>query len=169
MKLARTDQGTRVMVGLEPEEARRVRPGMTAELSPVFAPDQHLQGSVAAVGGTLNATTKRIDTWINGPAAADALIPGTAVLVRIAVDQHSGWVVPRQAVLHDGAGDYIFQVADGKARRVSVQIGLETDQETEISGSLDPALPVVTLGNYELQDGTMVRQGAVASTTGAPP
>jgi RND family efflux transporter MFP subunit len=169
MKLARTDQGTRIMVGLEPEEAKRVKPGMTVELSPVFAPEQHLQGSVAAVGGTLNAVSKRIDTWINGPAAADGLVPGSAVMARIAVAQHTGWVVPRQAVLHDAGGDYVFQVTDGKARRVSVQIGLQTDQQTEISGSLDLSLPVVTLGNYELQDGTVVRESVAAAASGAQP
>jgi membrane fusion protein (multidrug efflux system) len=165
MKLARTDQGVRVVVGLEPEEARRVKPGMVAELSPVFTPDQQFQGSVAALGGTLNAASKRIDTWIDGPAASDALVPGTAVTVRIAVAQRGGWVVPRQAVLHDASGDYIFQVADGKAHRVPVQIGLQTDQQTEISGSLDPALPIVTLGNYELQNGANVREPAAASAS----
>jgi membrane fusion protein, multidrug efflux system len=169
MKLARTDQGTRIMVGLEPEEARRVKPGMTAELSPVFAPDQRLQGSVAAVGGTLNVASKRIDTWINGPAASDTLVPGTTVTARIAVAQHTGWAVPRQAVLHDAAGDYVFQVADGKARRVSVRIGLQSDQQTEISGSLDPSLSIVTLGNYELQDGTVVREPTARSASGAQP
>jgi membrane fusion protein (multidrug efflux system) len=169
MKLARTDQGTRIMVGLEPEEANRVKPGMTVELSPVFAPDQHLQGSVAAVSGTLNAVSKRIDAWINGPAAADGLVPGTTVMARIAVAQHTGWVVPRQAVLHDDAGDYVFQVAAGKARRVSVRVGLQTDQQTEISGSLDPTFPVVTLGNYELQDGTVVRESVAAAASGAQP
>ncbi len=169
MKLARTDQGTRVVVGLEPEEARRVKPGMTAELSPVFAPDQQFEGSVAALGGTLNAASKRIDTWIDGPAASDALVPGTAVTVRIAVAQRNGWVVPRQAVLHAAAGDYVFQVAAGKARRVPVQIGLQTDEQTEISGSLDPALPVVTLGNYELQDGSTVHEPAAASASGVKP
>jgi RND family efflux transporter MFP subunit len=168
MKLARTDQGTRVVVGLEPEEARRVKPGMAAELSPVFAPDQHLPGSVTAVGGTLNATSKRIDTWIDGPAASDPPVPGTAVTVRITVAQHDGWVVPRQAVLHDDAGDYIFQVAEGRARRVPAQIGLQTDQQTEISGTFDLALPVVTLGNYELQDGAAVREPPAASASGAP-
>jgi RND family efflux transporter MFP subunit len=169
MKLARTDQGVRVVVGLEPEEARRVKPGMAAELSPVFAPDQHFPGSVAALGGTLNAASRRIDTWVDGPAASDALVPGTAVTVRIAVAQRHGWVVPRQAVLHDASGDYVFQVVGGKARRMPVQIGLETDQQTEISGSLDPALPVVTLGNYELRDGEAVREPAAASASGAQP
>ncbi len=133
------------------------------------APDQQFEGSVAALGGTLNAASKRIDTWIDGPAASDALVPGTAVTVRIAVAQRNGWVVPRQAVLHAAAGDYVFQVAAGKARRVPVQIGLQTDEQTEISGSLDPALPVVTLGNYELQDGSTVHEPAAASASGVKP
>jgi RND family efflux transporter MFP subunit len=173
LKLARTDQGVRVTVGFEPEDARRIQPSMPTEISPVFAADQHLEGSVRSIGGTLNPASRRIDTWIDAPASpGPSMAPGTAVAVRITVAQHIGWVVPRQAVLRDDRGDYIFQIADdGKARRVTVQTGLQTDQEIEIAGQLDPALKVVTLGNYELQDGAAVReQGppAAAAAAAAP-
>ena len=51
-------------------------------------------------------------------AAAQELVPGTAVSVEIVLEQHTGWVVPRDAVLHDSKGDYIFQVTGSKAERV---------------------------------------------------
>jgi hypothetical protein len=63
-------------------------------------------------------------------------------------------------VLTDARGAYVFQVAAGKARRVDVTPGTESAGLVAISGALDPALPVVVLGNYELQDGMPVREGA---------
>jgi RND family efflux transporter MFP subunit len=122
MKLARTDR-LQVTVGLEPEDAGRVKIGMKAEVAPIFAPDRQLSGVVRGVTGSVNPTTKLIDGWVGLP-AGDPLVPGTAVSVQIVLDEHVGWIVPRDAVLHDGKGDYIFQVLAGKAERVPVHTGI---------------------------------------------
>jgi hypothetical protein len=92
-------------------------------------------------------------------AAEQELVPGTAVSVEIVLEQHTGWVVPRNAVLRDGKGDYIFRVTGSKAERVPVKTGIETDQYTEIIGSIDRKSPIISVGNYELQDGMAVREG----------
>jgi membrane fusion protein (multidrug efflux system) len=69
--------------------------------------------------------------------------------------------VPRSAVLHDGNGDYLFQVSEGVARRVAVTVESDGDRLLGISGAgLDPALKVVVQGNYELSDGMAVREAA---------
>jgi hypothetical protein len=44
-----------------------------------------------------------------------------------------------------------------------VKTGVETDQMTEVSGPLEPALKVVASGNYELHDGMAVREASAAS------
>jgi RND family efflux transporter MFP subunit len=163
MKLARTDQGLRVTAGLKPEDAGRVTPGMRAEIAPIVAIDTHpVEGKVAQVSGTINPATKLLDAWIDVKPTGK-LVPGTAVSAIIVLSEHRGWVVPRNALLRDDKGSYVFQVADGRARRVDVTTGIETDQLTEVSGPLDPALKVVVSGNYELQDGMAVREAAAAS------
>ena len=53
----------------------------------------------------------------------------------------------------------IFQVAAGKARRVKVTTAGESQGMVAISGTIDPQLPVVVVGNYELTDGMLVREG----------
>ena len=156
MKLARTDR-LQVTVGLEPEDAGAMKVGMKAEVAPIFTPDRRLNGIVRGVTGPVNPTTKLIDAWVDLP-PADLLVPGTAVSVQIVLDEHIGWVVPRDAVLRDGTGDYIFQVIGSKAERVAVKTGIETDKLTEIIGPIDPQRQIVTLGNYELRDGMAVRQ-----------
>jgi len=159
LKLARTDR-TQVTVGLEPDAAARVLPGMGAEVLPVFTPDRRWSGVVRGVTGAINPSTKRLDIWVELAAGAPELVPGTAVSVQIVLEQHTGWVVPRNAVLRDGKGNYVFQIAGSKAERVPVKIGIETDKFSEITGPIDPKRQIVTVGNYELQDGMAVRKGA---------
>jgi RND family efflux transporter MFP subunit len=158
LKLAPTDR-VQVTVGLQPEDAARVQAGMAAEVVPVFTPDSRLSGVVRGATGTINPATKRVDVWVELAAAEQELVPGTAVSVEIVLEQHTGWVVPRDAVLRDGNGDYIFQVTGSKAERVPVKTGIETDKYTEIIGRIDTRRPIVTVGNYELQDGMAVREG----------
>lgn len=167
LKLARSDQVARILLGVEPEDARRVKPGMPSEVTPVFAADQHFKGTVHSVSGTINPASRRIDLWIDVPGPAEALVPGTSVSVRIDVAEQTGLVVPRRAVLRDSEGDYVFQVAHGRARRVNVHAGLSTDEVTEVSGPLDAARKVVTLGNYELQDGGAVREATASADAAA--
>jgi membrane fusion protein (multidrug efflux system) len=159
LKLAPTDR-VQVTVGLQPEDAARVQTGMAAEVVPVFTPDSRLSGAVRGATGTINPATKRLDVWVEIVAAEQELVPGTAVSVEIVLEQHTGWVVPRDAVLRDAKGDYIFQVTGSKAERVAVKTGIETDKYTEIIGSIDTKRRIVTVGNYELQDGMPVREGA---------
>jgi RND family efflux transporter MFP subunit len=159
LKLAPTDR-VQVTVGLQPEDAARVQTGMAAEVVPVFTPDSRLSGVVQGATGTINPATKRLDVWVEIVAAEQELVPGTAVSVEIVLEQHTGWVVPRDAVLRDAKGDYIFQVTGSKAERVAVKTGIETDKYTEIIGSIDTKRRIVTVGNYELQDGMAVREGA---------
>jgi membrane fusion protein, multidrug efflux system len=158
LKLAPTDR-VQVTVGLQPEDAARVQAGMAAEVVPVFTPDSRLSGVVRGATGTINPATKRVDVWVELTAAEQELVPGTAVSVETVLEQHTGWVVPRDAVLRDGKGDYIFQVTGSKAERVPVKTGIETDQYIEIIGRIDTRRPIVTVGNYELQDGMAVREG----------
>jgi membrane fusion protein, multidrug efflux system len=103
LKLVPTDR-VQVTVGLQPEDAARVQSGMAAEVVPVFTPDSRLSGVVRGATGTINPATKRLDVWVELVAAEQELVPGTAVSVEILLEQHTGWVVPRDAVLRDGQG-----------------------------------------------------------------
>lgn len=163
IKLARTDKGLRIAAGLAPEDASRVMPGMLAEVTPIFsAGSQPVEGTVRQISGTMNAMTKLVDAWID-VLQTNKLVPGAAASVIIILSQHEAWVVPRNAVLHDHSGSYLFQVTNGQAKRVDVKTGIETDQLTEVSGGFDPMLGVVTVGNYELRDGMTVRKASSAT------
>jgi RND family efflux transporter MFP subunit len=150
----------RIRLGIEPADSRLVRIGMPVTLSAMDDSTKTVSVSIAESQGLVDPKTQLIDAVAMVPAArATFLVPGMHVRATITVGQHSSWAVPRSAVLTDTAGAYVFQVAGGKARRINVSAGTESQGMTSISGAIDPRQPLVVLGNYELQDGMAVRLG----------
>ena len=158
MQLSRVGQ-THAMIGLPAEDSAKIKRGMGATLTVLQSDNRTLSGTVASVQRAMNPQTRLVDVWISF-AASDAarLLPGQPVRASIIVAEVTGWAVPRSAVLRDAGAAYLYQVDHGKARRVPVHVEVETDQVVCVSGAVDPALEVVTEGNYELADGMAVRE-----------
>jgi membrane fusion protein (multidrug efflux system) len=158
LQLGHTD-ALRVELGIEPDDAHLVRPGMPVTLSPVSDFTKTVSASIQELQGIVNAKTQLVDAVTTVPAArAPFLVPGMHVRATITVGEHLSWAVPREAVLTDANGAYIFQVVAGKARRVKVLTAGESQGVVAVSGNIDTQLPVVVVGNYELTDGMLVRE-----------
>ncbi len=155
LQLARAGR-QRVLLGVEPDEVNKVRPGMPVNVASVFNAEHKVAGRVAQVFGMLNPQTQFVDVLVQVPSGG--LLPGTRVRAEIQVSRQTVWAVPRSAVLRDAQGAYIFQVHQGKARRINVQTGLEQEGLVAVRGAFMANEPVVSLGNYELQDGMAVRE-----------
>jgi HlyD family secretion protein len=84
---------------------------------------------------------------------AGMLVDETALRAR----HRNTLVVPLGAVFPSDSGEQIYTVAAGKAKSVPVQVGLETGDLAEISGSgVRAGMPVVTSQPNGLQDGAPV-------------
>jgi RND family efflux transporter MFP subunit len=153
LQLARSGR-QRVLLGIEPDDVRRVRTGMSVKVMPVFSPGVAVTGRVVQVFGMINPQTQLVDVMVS--VQGDGLMPGTRVRAEIEVARQNDWVVPRSAVLRDEHGAYLFQVANGKAHRINVTTGLKSEKLTAVQGAFTPQLPVVSVGNYELEDGMSV-------------
>jgi membrane fusion protein, multidrug efflux system len=158
LQLARTDR-LRAQLGVEPSDAQRVKPGMPVRLASVFDERKAIDTIVAQVQGMVNPQTQLVDVVASFANAGRAgLLPGTRVRGRIEVDSATAWTVARQAVLRDDRGAYLFQIRAGRARRVDVAVGIQTDERTSVSGPIDPTEKIIVVGNYELSDGMPVRE-----------
>ena len=160
--------GLVVSVGVEPAQRGRLRLGQPVKLQPLLDGEAAIQGRLARIDHVLNPKTRLIDADV----AVDAdnsgeLLQGAAFRASIQAGELKGWLVPRDAVLGDEQGDYLFQVADGKAVRVAVRRLGGDDERSVVDGPLDPQRPLVTLGNYQLGDGAAVRVDAGADQAGA--
>lgn len=165
-----TERGAvQVMLGVEPEQVGKLRAGMPVTITSVFDSADRATGRIDSVHGMIDLQTRLVDAVVRLEGKpAETLLPGMRVEGVITLGTVTGFVVPRQAVLSDEEGAYVYQVKDGQAVRVGVKVLLDDGDVYVIDGKLDPALKLVTLGNYELSDGQVVREeGAAGPGQGA--
>ncbi len=154
----------RVLIGIEPSDRVRVHAGTRVTVWPVVGPaveSRPIELALSEVQDAVDPKTQLVNVVAALPRVAAALVtPGMKVRAQLQVGSISAVALPRNAVLSDEKGDYVFQVAAGKAHRVPVTKKLDNGTLTAIDGLQDMKLPVVTEGNYELEDGMAVKDAA---------
>lgn len=149
-----------VLLGVEPEDAVRTRPGMPVALSSVFDPGLSLAATVDRVHAMVNPATQLVDVLVRVPVRdTGRVLLGMRLKGVITLAESKGFAVPRSAVLRDSRGAYLFVVQSGRAHRVAVRTGFEENGLVGVSGALRAGEAVVVTGNYELKDGMQVREG----------
>lgn len=148
-------KGLVVTVGVEPSERGRLSVGQSVQVESLADSAQTHDGKLVRIDRSLNPKTRLVDADV---AVDDELLQGDAFRAGIEVGQLKGWLVPRDAVLDDDEGAYLFQTDGKKAVRVKVK-RVGSDEETAVvDGPLDAKREVVVVGNYQLEDGMAVRK-----------
>jgi len=153
-----SDSGLEAKLGAEASDAARLQPGQPAQLTPVSrSGGEAVAGKVRIVGASVDPVSGAAEVRIPLEAAA-GWFPGEHVQADIEVASKTGWVVPRSAVLPDDDALVLYTVAQNKAVRHTVQTGLTSGEMVEvIAPELHAGDAVVTVGNYELEDGMAVQ------------
>ena len=157
------DDLLRVTLGIEPADRSRVRVGTPVTLRAAGAPESQppLPLKVSEVQGSVDAKTQLVGAIVVlSRAAAPQFAAGMKAQAQLQVGTLQAVAVPRNAVLTDERGDYVFQVEGGKAHRVKVTRRLDNGTLVAIDGLANLKLPVVVEGNYELEDGMAVKDAA---------
>lgn len=141
-------------LAVEPAAAVHLRSGDQVQLDGMLEGGQ-ASGRVQQVASAVNPQTRMVDVLVSCPTGA--FVPGEAVHGRLMLGPHLAWVVPRSAVLSDADGSYLFQIEQGHAHRIAVQVGDESGDLLEVSGHFNVNAPVVVTGNAELDEGMAVR------------
>jgi membrane fusion protein (multidrug efflux system) len=150
-----------VKLGVEANDLAAVAAGQRVTLeSSNRAELEKIEATIRLAGASLDPATGAAEVRVAVPAGAPLLL-GEHVRADIELKKKDhALVVPRSAVLPDDDKHVLFTVKGGKAIRHEVQTGLVTDELIEvISDQLHAGDSVVTLGNYELEDG-MATQAA---------
>jgi len=144
-------------LGVEPEDAARLRPQQQVVLVLLSAGASAVQGRVTHVDPRIDAQTRLATALVQVDPPA-VLAPGTTLRGEIVVDRHEkAIVVPRSAVLYATGQPYVYVVQNGKAVRREVQTGFEDAEHIEVDSGVSAGDQVVVSGNYELADGMAVR------------
>ncbi len=147
------------VLGVEPEDIHLLEPGTPATIRSVFVPDYHADSQLREIHAIINPSTNLVNVLVPiPPDQTDRLVLGSSLSADIILHAHTGLTVPRNAVLRDEKGAYVFRVVNGTGRRVAVTTGLKSDEWIEITSGLNKDEVIVSVGNYELSEGMPVRE-----------
>jgi membrane fusion protein (multidrug efflux system) len=147
------------VLGVEPEDLPALHPGTPVKIRSVFRSDEEIDSRLSVVHAMIDPQTGLVDALAPvSDGRVRRLIIGSYLVADLLLNQHTGVVVPRSAVLRDAQGSFVFTVVTGKAKRIAVETGVEHGDWIEITRGLEAAERVVDSGNYELADGMAVRE-----------
>jgi len=148
-----------VKLSVGPLDAQFLKIGQAVSLWRVDdAAGAPIEGKIRVIGARVDPATRLVEVTVSLPPETRLMLDAF-VTAKLSLASAEAFVAPRDAVLPDDAGEYaLFTVKDGKAIKHAVQIGIENDVETEVSGKdLTEGEPVAVLGNYVLEDGMAVQ------------
>jgi RND family efflux transporter MFP subunit len=148
-----------VKLGVEAEDLSAAQEGTSITIVPVNDPTAaKVDGTIRLVTRRIDPTTRLVDVYVTLPGGTKLLLD-QYVRGEIQRTEKDTLVVPRSAVLPNESREFeVFTVANNKAaKKHTVKIGAENPKEMQvISGDLHEGDLVVTVGNYELEDGMSV-------------
>ncbi len=86
----------------------------------------------------------------------EGVVPGCLAEVTIVADSHQGIGVPIEAAQIRGNKSVVFTVERGVVKMLPVRPGCDTDGWREILEGVPPGVPVVSMGQFLVEEGTPV-------------
>lgn len=135
----------------------RLERGQTLEVSSDALPGVPFQATLEAVDPLVDVNGRSISCRALLPNREGRLRPGMFVRSRLVFgERKDALMLPEQAVV-TGARPRVFRVEEGKARAVTVQLGVRRDGRVEILEGLALGDTVITAGQLKVRDGMAVR------------
>lgn len=135
----------------------RLKVGQPVQMRVDAVPDRKFTGQIFAIDPVVDVNGRAIRLRANIPNADLALKPGLFARLAITVDQRqNAVVVPEMAVVPDAVGKMVYVVDNGKARRISVELGKRLPGKVEIVRGLKPDMQIITAGQMRLRDGATI-------------
>lgn len=151
-------------------EIAKLKPGQVVELSADALPGKRFSGVVDRVSPVVDAGSGTFRV-VAAFAGDGGLQPGMFTRLSINYDQRAdALVVPRAALLEDGGEPALYVVEDGKASRVTVELGYADGGWVEVRRGVQAGDRVVVAGKAALREGSVVQvigQEAPAVTAAA--
>jgi membrane fusion protein (multidrug efflux system) len=147
-----------VKLGVEAEDLPAVPPGAAVAIFPVNDPTAtKVDGAVRLVTRRIDPATRLVDVYVALPEGTKLLLDGY-VRGEVLRTEKDALIVPRSAALPNESRSFeVFTIAHGQAVKHTVRTGLEDPNEVQIiANDLHEGDAVVTVGNYELEDGMAV-------------
>ncbi|MGH9369151.1 MAG: efflux RND transporter periplasmic adaptor subunit [Thermoanaerobaculia bacterium] len=149
----------RVRVRVDQPDLPRVLPGQRLVVTFDGLPERRWAGRVTQVSPGLREAGGRQVGEVLGEIAdpTSELPPNASVNVQVVVaEKKSALVVPRAALQRDGEKRFVWLLADGRARRREVAVGLVAPNEVEITSGLQEGETALLAGAVPFSEGLRV-------------
>jgi len=147
-------------VQLEIEDVSRVRPGDTVHLSALDNSGSSIDTTIQLVDIRVDPASRTTTVYVDLTGQSNFL-PGQAVRAEITAETHpAALTVPREALLYDETGPFVFTILEDTAYLRRVEVGVTTNALAEITSGLDESETIAVAGVAILSDGMKVRTSA---------
>ncbi|HEY6258359.1 MAG TPA: efflux RND transporter periplasmic adaptor subunit [Xanthobacteraceae bacterium] len=154
MTLSRTDRII-LSVGVEASALDKVKPELPVHLTSLLPGRKPSDGKVKRIGSAIDMKTRQIPVFIE---IADGMaLSGENFKAGIEVGKFQGWVVPRDSIGSNTKGTFVYQVDEGHAKRVYVNVIGSVGKNSVVEGDIDSQKELILSGNYQVDDGDAVR------------
>jgi membrane fusion protein (multidrug efflux system) len=119
-------------------------------------PDHVFAGIVTSVDTRLDPVSRSVQVRASLPNPDGRLKPGMFLTVNLQRDQGDVLMAPEQAIVPEGAAQFVFVIADGVAEKRAVVLGRRIPGFVVISSGLRVGEAVVTEGTHKVRDGSKV-------------
>lgn len=148
---------TRISVQVSESLLGQLKVGDSAQVTVSAVSNEPFTATIATIAPAANAQTALYEVRLYTPADVTYPIGAFADVTFYTNRRPDAVTVPSDAILTDGAEQYVFVVENDTAKKVTVQTGVVGDGVTEITGGLTGGETLVTKGQSYLSDGAAVR------------
>ena len=154
MTLSRPDHLI-LSVGVEADALAEVKPDQPVHLTSLLPGRKPTDGKVKRIGLAVDPKTRQVPVFVELP---DGMaLSGENLKAGIEVGKFQGWVVPRDSIGSNARGRFIFQINEGHAKQVYVNIIGTVNSNSVVEGDLDSQKEIILSGNYQVNDGDAVQ------------
>ncbi|CAB3805134.1 efflux RND transporter periplasmic adaptor subunit [Pararobbsia alpina] len=156
--------------------ALSVQPGMTVDATFAGDPTQHFKGHIREILPGISTSSRTLQARLEIDNAALRLTPGMLMRVRVGGQKAvSRLLVPSEAVITTGKRSVVIaRNSDGRLQPVSVTVGNDVGNETEVLNGLNDGEQVVASGQFLIDSEASLKsilprlEGGAGPGPGAP-
>ncbi|WZO96500.1 efflux RND transporter periplasmic adaptor subunit [Isosphaeraceae bacterium EP7] len=158
-----------IAVGVPEADAPFVNAGDPAQVRLVALDGLKFEGKVTRTAWALESATRTLLAEIDLPNPDEVLRPGLyAYATIVAEERKDALTLPSTAVFKDGGKSFCVTVADKRAKRREIKLGLSEGKRTEVVSGLSDGEMVVEANAASLADGQPVERNLPLSDTPKP-
>jgi RND family efflux transporter MFP subunit len=122
----------RLQASVPAAQLSALRVGAPVRFSVTGYPKRAFTGHISRISPTADPATRQVQIYASIPNAGNALVAGLYAQGTVASETVEGLVAPATAVDRSGMTPTVVRIQQGKAQRVSVQLGLRDSQTNEV-------------------------------------